>query len=160
MKTRIYATPAVKGLMHSLTMYYIYMSITGNHTQPFKPSRCIKASFYIPDNRPDFPTTKGFRLKIPMKLVYQYMVIFCNFSVTSNHFHSLQVENCDSNSRLVVDEDDYGKLRLERVKQPEILSIRIFTYAKSVQFFIRYFMNSCCTILQTHVRIEINLVCS
>ena len=27
---------------------------------------------------------------------------------TSNHPHPLQVENCDSNSRLVVDEDDTG----------------------------------------------------
>ena len=45
------------------------------------------------------------------------MAIFFNFSLTSNHFHSLQVENCDSNSRLVVDEDGYGKLRIERVKQ-------------------------------------------
>ena len=43
-----------------------------------------------------------------MKLVYQYMVIFFTFSPTSNHFHPLQVENCGSNSRLVVDEDDYG----------------------------------------------------
>ena len=32
------------------------------------------------------------------------MAIFFNFSPTSNHLHSLQVENCDSNSRLVVDE--------------------------------------------------------
>ena len=44
------------------------------------------------------------------------MVIFLNFSLTSNHLHPLQVENCDSNSRLVVDEDDNGKFRLERVK--------------------------------------------
>ena len=44
------------------------------------------------------------------------MVIFFNFSPTSNHLHPLQVENCDSNSRLVVDEDDYGKFRIERVK--------------------------------------------
>ena len=51
-----------------------------------------------------------------MKLFYQYMAIFCTFSLTSNHFHPLQVENCDSNSRLVVDEDDNGKFRLERVK--------------------------------------------
>ena len=29
--------------------------------------------------------------------------------------HPIQVENCDSNSRLVLDEDDNGKLRLERV---------------------------------------------
>ena len=50
-----------------------------------------------------------------MKLAHQYMVIFFNFETTSSHLHSLQVENCDSNSRLVVDEDDYGKLRLERV---------------------------------------------
>ena len=53
---------------------------------------------------------------IPMKLVCQYMTIFFNFSLTLNHFHSLQAENCDSNSRLVVDEDDNGKLRLEMVK--------------------------------------------
>ena len=43
-----------------------------------------------------------------MKLVYQYMVTFFTFSPTSNHLHPLQVENCGSNSRLVVDEDDYG----------------------------------------------------
>ena len=29
----------------------------------------------------------------------------------SNHLHALQVENCDSNSRLVVHEDDKGKSR-------------------------------------------------
>ena len=34
------------------------------------------------------------------------MVIFLNFSPTSNHLHPLQVENCDSNSQLVADEDD------------------------------------------------------
>ena len=82
---------------------------------PFKPSRCIKASFHIPENRLNFPTTKGFRMKISMKLVYQYMAIFLNFSTTPNQLHPLQVENCDSNSRLVVDEDDNGKFRLERV---------------------------------------------
>ena len=41
-----------------------------------------------------------------MKLVYQYIAIFFNFSPTLNHLHPLQVENCGSNSRLVVDEDD------------------------------------------------------
>ena len=44
------------------------------------------------------------------------MAIFFNFKTTSNHLPPLQVENCDSNSRLVVDEDDNGKFRLERVK--------------------------------------------
>ena len=44
------------------------------------------------------------------------MAIFFNFSPTSNHLHPPQVENCDSNSRLVVDEDDNGKFRLEIIK--------------------------------------------
>ena len=51
-----------------------------------------------------------------MKLFHQYMAIFFTFSPASNHLHPLQVENCDSNSRLVVDEDDNGKFRFERVK--------------------------------------------
>ena len=51
-----------------------------------------------------------------MKMVYQYMVIFLNFQTTSNHFHPLQVETCDSNSWLVVDEVDNGKFRLESIK--------------------------------------------
>ena len=45
-----------------------------------------------------------------MKLVYHYMAIFFNFSPTSNHLHPLH------NSRLVMDEDDNGKFRLEMVK--------------------------------------------
>ena len=65
-----------------------------------------------------------------MKLVYQYFPIFIYFSATSNHLHPLQVENCDSNSRLVVDEDDNVKDRLERVKnsidpQPYIYSTHV-----------------------------------
>ena len=59
-------------------------------------------------------------MNISMQLVYQYMAIFFNYVPTSNHLHPLQVQvqNCDSNSRLVVDEDENGKFRLERVKQP------------------------------------------
>ena len=54
-------------------------------------------------------------MKILMKLYYQYMTIFYNFSLTSSHLRRLQIENCDRNSRLVVDEDDNGEFRLERV---------------------------------------------
>ena len=43
-------------------------------------------------------------MKISMKLIYPYMAIYFNFSPTSNHLHPLQDDNCDSNSRLVVDE--------------------------------------------------------
>ena len=52
-------------------------------------------------------------MKISMKLVYQYIGIFINFSPTTNHLHALQVENCDSKSRLVVDEDDKVKSGLK-----------------------------------------------
>ena len=52
-------------------------------------------------------------MNIPMKLVYQDMAIFFTFSPTSNHLHPLQVENCDSNSRPVVDEDDNVKSGLK-----------------------------------------------
>ena len=55
-------------------------------------------------------------MNISMKLDYQIMAIFLNFYTTSNHLHPLQVENCDSNSRLVGDKDDNGKFRPERVK--------------------------------------------
>ena len=58
-----------------------------------------------------------------MKLVYQCMAIFFIFSPISNHLHPLQAENCDSNSRLVVDDDDDGKFRLERVKALRYLRI-------------------------------------
>ena len=63
-------------------------------------------------------------MKIPMKLAYQYIAIFFNFPTTSNHLHPLQVENCDSNSRLVVDEDDNGKSRPERVNDQPVTSAR------------------------------------
>ena len=56
-------------------------------------------------------------MKISIKLFYEYMVIFFNFLPTSNRLHPLQVENCDSNSRLVVDEDDNCKFRLEKSQQ-------------------------------------------
>ena len=51
-----------------------------------------------------------------MKLVYRYIANFFTFPPTSNHLHPLQVENCGSNLRLVMDEDDNGKFKLERVK--------------------------------------------
>ena len=50
-----------------------------------------------------------------MKLFYQYMAIFINFSPTISHLYLLQVEN----SGLVVDEDDNSKFRLERVEAHE-----------------------------------------
>ena len=60
-----------------------------------------------------------------MKLIYKYMAIFFNFLTTWSHLQPLQVENCDSNSRLVVDEDDICKLRIERVKYHVLNMLKI-----------------------------------
>ena len=57
-----------------------------------------------------------------MKLLYQFIAFFVNLSPTSNHLHPLQVENCESNSRLVVDEDDNVKSGLKG------LNIKIYKY--------------------------------
>ena len=63
-----------------------------------------------------------------MKLFQQYMAIFFNFSPTASHHcnHPVQAENRDSNSRLVLDEDDNDKFRLERVKEV----IRYFVFCR------------------------------
>ena len=63
-----------------------------------------------------------------MKLVYQYMAIFFTFSPTSNHLHPIQVENCDSNSRLVVDEDDNVKSGLKGLNALVLLQIHFFCW--------------------------------
>ena len=60
-----------------------------------------------------------------MRLVYQHMVIFFNFSPTSSHLRPLHVGNCVSNSRLVVDEDYNGRFRPERVKKAPRLALTL-----------------------------------
>ena len=50
-----------------------------NYVNPLSPHDALKHDFYIPEDRLNFPTTKGFRTKMSMKLVYQYITIFCNF---------------------------------------------------------------------------------
>ena len=89
---------------------------------PLSPHDAQKHHFTSLKTHLIFPTTRGFRMKISMKLV-----IFFNFSPTLSHLHPLQVENCDSNSRLVVDEDDNGKLRLERVNLHTHVSVDVFS---------------------------------
>ena len=54
-------------------------------------------------------------MKISTKLAYQYIAIFFNFQTTSNHLYPLQVENCGSNSRRVVDEDANVEFRFEEL---------------------------------------------
>ena len=87
----------------------------GNYYQLFFMPLCLKG-YCHPGSAP--PTQLPFVLAtapISVKLAYQYLAIFFISSPTASHLHPLPVENCDSNSRLVVDEDDNGKFRLERV---------------------------------------------
>ena len=48
------------------------------------------------------------------------MIYVSHSPPTSSDLHPLKVENCDSNSRLVVDEDDNGKFWVERAKLKQI----------------------------------------
>ena len=57
---------------------------------------------------------RGLKGKYPSNF-YQYMDIFEKFSPTLSHLYPLQDENCDSNSRLVVDEDNNSKFRPLRI---------------------------------------------
>ena len=64
------------------------------------------------------------------------MTILANLSPSSSHLHPLQVENRDSDSRLVVDEDDNHKFRPERV-QPNIETEKVIL-AKYIKIRILY----------------------
>ena len=50
------------------------------------------------------------------------MVIFFILSPTSSHLYPLQVENCDSNSRLVVDEDGSDEFGMKGFKSLSLLA--------------------------------------
>ena len=52
-----------------------------------KPSRRLKASFYIPENRPNFPTTDGFRMNIPMN-TWQFSLLFHPHKIIFIHYKS------------------------------------------------------------------------
>ena len=82
---------------------------------PLSPRDPLKHHFTSLKTDLIFQQLGVFRSKISIKLVRQYMVIFFNFPLISNHLHPLQVENCDSNLRFVVEEDDHGNFRLESV---------------------------------------------
>ena len=62
-----------------------------------------------------------------MTLFYKDMVVFFHLSPTTSHLHPLQAENCDTNSRLVVDKDENGKFRLERVNKEKIIYAVLLT---------------------------------
>ena len=84
-----------------------------------------------------FPTTtRGFNGNISITLFYQDMSILFISSPTSRHLHPLQVENCDSNSRFVVDEDDNGKLKGFRFVSACTHVIRMYNLIFWTRFFL------------------------
>ena len=82
---------------------------------PLNPHDALKHHFASPNN-----DLISWNLVVLEKKNYgtvlKITVYFFHWSPTSSHFHPLQVENCDRNSPLVVDEDENSKFRLERVK--------------------------------------------
>ena len=91
--------------------------VYSNHhmINPLSPHDALKHHFTSLKTYLIFLQLRSYRKK-SMKLFCRYMAIFFNFSLALSHLHPLQVENCDSNSRLVVEEDDNNKFRPERVK--------------------------------------------
>ena len=65
--------------------------------------------------QPNFLKRRGFRTKFSWNsLIITLSFLICH--PLPSDLHPLQVENYDSNSRLVLDEDDNGKFRLQRVQ--------------------------------------------
>ena len=82
---------------------------------PLSPHDALKHHFTSLKTDLIFPQPRVLERKFPRNWFTNTWQFSWILLPTSNHLHPLQVENCDSNSRLVVDGDDNGKLRLERV---------------------------------------------
>ena len=98
---------------------------------PFSPHDASKHHFTSMKADLISPQLRGFRRKISMKLFHQHMAkltIFFNLSPYWSHLHPLKVKNYASN---VVDEDDHGKFRPERVNASwGLRGLRPNTFAK------------------------------
>ena len=80
-----------------------------------KPSRCTKAPSCISEE------LLNFLQLVVLERQFSWNCFQNNTIFFHPHLHPLQVENCDSNSRLVVDEDDNGKFRLEQIKAEHVI---------------------------------------
>ena len=89
-----------------------------------KPSRYIQASFCISEECLNFLRLGRLEQNFSQNCLNNHdnNNIFLNLPPTSRLLHPLQAENCENcNSRLVVDEDNNEKFRLEKVKQHVIM---------------------------------------
>ena len=88
------------------------------------------------------------------------MTIFFNFSPTSNHLHPLQAKNCDSNSRLVVDEDDNGKLeRVNYHSNRVFITYILYSFVINIDHLIIY-ARHICILYQKHFHAHCDVIIS
>ena len=81
------------------------------------------ASFWISEEWLNFLHLGDSELKCSWNCYNNGNIYLFHLSHNLNHFHPLQVENYDSNSLLVVDEDYNGKFRLELVNAPPMVAL-------------------------------------
>ena len=91
-------------------------------------------------------STHGFWNKAFHETSLLIRIFFFNFQPTPSHLHSLQVENYDSNSRLVViDEDDnngeHNKVRLESVNLNRCRCELVIICGENLKMTFQYFID-------------------
>ena len=101
MSNSSFKTDGNNNLQNSLNKNMFSLATTTLH--PLKPH--MQASSCISEESPNLFKPRVLERKFSWKCNN----IFFHLQPTSRHLHPLQVENCDSNSRLVVDEDYNGK---------------------------------------------------
>ena len=102
----------------SISMVYTKILSVGR-VNPFNPHDALKQHFTSLKTDLIFLQPRVLERKFQWNWFLWDM--FFTFPPTSSHLHPLQVENCGSNLRLVVDADDNGKFRLERVNKTTIV---------------------------------------
>ena len=87
--------------------------------------------------------------------------MFFHQSPTLSHFHQLQVGNCGSNSRLVVDEKDNGKFRLQRFKLMWLVFPRVdYSFFTGVALYFQVLITVVITPAWRDVRIKQTVITS
>ena len=100
----------ILSLQERLSLFLLLEGSKKNHS----PNNCNALTLYPPSYL--FNSLNPHDASKKHETVLILTTHFFHLPPTSIHLYSLQVENCASNSRLVVGEDNNGKFRFERVK--------------------------------------------
>ena len=96
------------------TLYFQRKHVGQSQYNTSNPHDALKHAFGSPKKNLIFPNLRVLERQFSWNCFNNNDFIF-HLPPTTSHLHPLQVKNCDSNSRLVVDEDDNGKFRPDRV---------------------------------------------